>query len=110
MAMSSVVVRKTANAINDHFVKVFSAQGVWDAASIDDGDEVVDTIALPGVALGDAVIAVSCSIAVADLVLTANVTAADVVTVSLANNTGGDINLDSATFKVVVARVADFPA
>lgn len=110
MAMSSQTSRLGANAVNDHFVKVFSATGVWDAGSIADGDEAVDTITVTGVALGDMVLGVSASVDVADLVLSAAVTAADEVTVSLANNTGGAVDLASATYKVVVARLADFPA
>lgn len=110
MAMSSQTSRVGANAINDHFVKVFSATGVWDAASILDGDEVVDTITVAGVALGDIVLGVSASVSAADLTLTANVTAANTVTVSLANNTGAAVDLASATYKVVIGRLADFPA
>lgn len=106
MAMSSVSIRSGANSINDHFTKVFSASGVWDAGSVADGDEAVDTIALTGVALGDIVMGVSCSVDVVDLVITAAVTAADEVTVSLANNTGGPLDLASATFKVLVGRLA----
>lgn len=109
MAMTSQQVRTGANAINDHFQKVFAAQGVWDADSIADGDEAVDTLTVTGVALGDIVLGVSCSVDVADLVLSAAVTAANEVTVSLANNTGGAVNLGSATYRVVVARLADFP-
>ena len=106
MAMSSVSIRSDANALNDHFSKIYSASGVWDAGSIADGDEAVDTIALTGVALGDIVLGVSCSVDVADLGLTAAVTAANEVTVQLLNNTGGAIDLASATYRVVVGRLA----
>lgn len=109
MAMSSQQVRTGANAINDHFQKVFSAQGVWDAGSIADGDEAVDTLTVTGVALGDVVLGVSCSVDVADLNITAAVTAANEVTVQLNNNTGAAVDLASATYRVVVARLADFP-
>lgn len=106
MAMSSVSIRSGANSINDHFSKIYSASGVWDAGSIADGDEAVDTIALTGVALGDIVLGVSCSVDVADAALTAAVTAADEVTVQLLNNTGGAVDLASATYRVVVGRLA----
>ena len=121
MAMSSVAIRSGANSINDHFSKIYSASGVWDAGSIADGDEAVDTIALTGVALGDIVLGVSCSIDVADAALTAAVTAAALsapaaqpaavtaaneVTVQLLNNTGSAVDLDSATYRVVVGRLA----
>ena len=106
MAMSSVAIRSAANALEDHFSKIYSASGVWDAGSIADGDEAVDTIALTGVALGDIVLGVSCSVDVADLGLTAAVTAANEVTVQLLNNTGSAVDLDSATYRVVVGRLA----
>jgi len=106
MAMSSVSIRSAANALEDHFSKIYSASGVWDAGSIADGDEAVDTIALTGVALGDIVLGVSCSIDVADAALTAAVTAANEVTVQLLNNTGSAVDLDSATYRVVVGRLA----
>lgn len=86
------------------FSNIWVAKGTIDFAEIADGDEAVDTIAVPGVALGDLVIGVSASITVADLTVTAFVSAADVVTVSVANNTGGAINLASAVFKVVVGK------
>jgi hypothetical protein len=47
---------------------------------------------------------VSASITVADLTVTAFVSAANVVTVCVANNTGGAVNLASAVFKVVVGK------
>lgn len=68
----------------------------WDAASIADGDEEAKEVTVTGAALGDFVLA-SLSIDVADLVLTGAVTAADTVTLSLANNTGGAIDLASCT-------------
>jgi hypothetical protein len=110
MALSSQATRVEANAINDHFVKVFSGQGVWDAGSIADGDEAADTLTIAGVALGDIVLGVSCSVDVADAAVTGAVTAANEVTISILNNTGAAVDLASATFRVVVARLADFPA
>lgn len=110
MALTSQASRVEANAINDHFVKVFSASGVWDAGSIATGAEAVDTLTIAGVALGDVVLGVSFSVDIADLVASAAVTAANEVTVSLANNTGAAVDLASATVRVVVARLADFPA
>lgn len=105
MAMSSQSSRLTAFTLQDHIAKVFSASGTWDADSIADGDEVVDTLTVTGVALGDFCLA-SCSITPADLTVTAFVSAANTVTVSLANNTGSAVNLDSAVFKVLVLRPA----
>ncbi len=110
MAMTAVSARIGANAINDSFLKVFDAFGTWDAASAATGAAVNDTLALPGVILGDIVLGVSCSVAVPNgAALVADVTAADVVTVKLINNSGGAVDLAGATYRVVVVRMAAFP-
>jgi hypothetical protein len=75
----------------------------WDAGSIADGDEEAKEVTVTGAALGDYATA-SLSIDIADLVLDAQVTAANTVTCVLANNTGGAIDLASATIYVRVFR------
>jgi len=67
-----------------------------DWGSIADGDELAEDVAVVGAALGDFAVA-SMSIDVTDLIITASVTAANVVTVILSNNTGGAIDLGSGT-------------
>jgi|TARA_R100000093_G_scaffold17027_1_gene9678 hypothetical protein len=78
----------------------------WDASAIADGNEEALEVTVPGASLGDFVMS-SFSLDVADLMLTAAVTAADTVTAVLANNTGGSINLDSGTLRVRVVPFAD---
>lgn len=73
----------------------------WDAGSIADGDEEVKELTVTGAVLGDFVMA-SLSLDVADLAITAAVTAADTVTIQLLNNTGGAVDLASATAYVRV--------
>lgn len=73
----------------------------YDAGSIADGDEEVGEVTVTGAALGDFVLA-SLSIDVADLAITAAVTAANTVTYQLLNNTGGAVDLASATVRVRV--------
>ena len=75
----------------------------WDAGSIADGDEEAKEVTVTGAAIGDYAIA-SLSIDIADLVLDAQVTAANTVTCILANNTGGAIDLASATVYVRVFK------
>jgi hypothetical protein len=77
----------------------------WDAGSIADGDEEAKEVTVTGAALGDQAVA-SLSIDIADLVLNAQVTAANTVTCILANNTGGAIDLASATVYVRVFKLA----
>lgn len=73
----------------------------WDPGSIAAGAEEVKEITVTGAALGDFV-NVSFSLDVEDLTLTAQVTAADTVTVQLSNNTGGAIDLAEGTVYVKV--------
>lgn len=75
----------------------------YDAGSIDDGNEEVGELTITGAQLGDPVIA-SLEVDVADLALTAEVTAANTVTYQLNNNTGGAIDLASTTVHCWVSR------
>ena len=75
-----------------------------DLASIADAASLGTTVAVPGAKLGDFAM-VSCSLDVVDLSLTADVTAANVVTFVLNNNTGGAVDLASATFRVKVVPI-----
>lgn len=79
------------------------ASATWDAASIADGDEEAKDVTVTGAALGDYAMA-SLSIDVADLVLNAQVTAANTVTCVLANNTDAAVDLASATVYVRVLK------
>ena len=79
------------------------ASDTWDAGSIADGDEEAKDVTVTGAAIGDYCLA-SLSIDIADLVLDAQVTAADTVTCILANNTGDAVDLASATVYVRVFK------
>jgi len=72
-----------------------------DWGSIADGDEEAEEITVTGAAPGDFARA-SFSLDVQDLELSAQVTAANTVTVTLSNNTGGGIDLGSGTITVHV--------
>ena len=82
----------------------YYAEATWNPASILDGDEVAVDVTVPGAKLGDFAFA-SFSVDVADLVLDANVVAADTVAVVLNNNTGGAVDLGSGTLRVKVVPV-----
>ena len=79
-----------------------------DWGSIADGDELAEEVAVVGAVFGDFALA-SMSIDVTDLIITASVTAANVVTVILSNNTGGAINLGSGTLFARVIPKAFMP-
>lgn len=79
----------------------FTASATWNPASILDGDEAAVEVTVPGARLGDFAFA-SFSLDVADLSLSADVTAADTVTAVLHNSTGGTVDLGSGTLRVKV--------
>lgn len=83
---------------------MLSGSATWDAGSIADGDEEATEITVTGAELGDYVLAISFSLDVSDLQLTADVTEDDVVTAVLSNSTGGAINLSSGTVRVIVMK------
>lgn len=95
--------------LHDMFTGMLSATDTWDPASISDTDAASNDVTVTGASLGDFVM-VSCSLDVEDLVLDAQVTAADTVTVVLANNTGGAVDLGSATFNIRVIPSGAFDA
>jgi len=82
---------------------VLSGSDTWDPGSIANGAMEAKDITVAGAALGDFVLA-SVSIDLLDLVLDANVTAANTVTAVLANNTGGAVDLGSLTVAVRVLK------
>ena len=61
-------------------------------------------VTVPNVALGDIVLGVSAGVDTVDGAIVGAVTAANVVTLTLLNNSAGAINLASTTCKFVVGR------
>jgi len=68
-----------------------------------DAATVAAEVTVAGAAVGDFVF-IAPGVDVADLTLDARVTAADTVTVTVNNNTGGAVNLASQTIKGVVLK------
>ena len=99
----------TARQGNDQFRGVFS--DTWavtctlDSASVADQAAGTDTVAVPGVVLGDVVIAMSAGVSEAGLVRRAYVSAAGTVTIATTNTTGAAVDLASTTVKLVIARI-----
>ena len=77
-------------------------------ASIATGAVSAGDVTVPGAALGDFVL-VSAEVDLVDLVISASVTAADTVTLSIVNVTGGAVTALSAgvTFNGVVLKASD---
>jgi len=85
------------------FKEILFGSETKDWGSIADGDEEAEEVTVTGAALGDFVLA-SMSIDVADLQLSADVTAANTITCVLSNSTGGAVDLGSGTLSVMVIK------
>ncbi len=80
--------------------RVLAGSATVDFANVPDGNEEPADITVTGAALGD-IVMVSHSLDVADLQLTADVTAANTVSV-VASSSGDAVNLGSGTVRVLV--------
>ena len=103
-ATNVVVVKDGREQFQGVFDRVFEVRATINADDIADGAGDNDTIAVPGVALGDMVIGLSLGVDIAGLTVTAWVSGANTVTVRFQNESGGSVNLAETTIKVLVAR------
>ena len=98
-------------AIRDEFdllkarLVTINASATWNPANILDGGTLTTTVAVPGAKLGDFAI-MSFSNSLQGILSTAYVSADNVVTVLLQNETAGAIDLASGTLSVVVVPLA----
>lgn len=86
------------------FNEMWAVKATIDADNLADAAGDSDTIAVPGVTLGDIVLGFSLGVNVSGMTVTAYVSAANTVTVRFQNESGGAVNLGSTTIKLVVAR------
>jgi hypothetical protein len=86
-----------------HTRDTLAGSATYNAPNIAAGGSTSTTVTVTGAAIGDFA-AASLGINAAALVLTASVTAANTVTVVLANLTGAAVDLASATLSVIVTR------
>lgn len=101
---SSVVVRAGTDQFRGLYSNTWLIKATLNADSLVDGAGDTDTVAVPGVALGDMVLSASLAVDVAGLIVTAYVSAADTVSIRFQNETGGTVDLASATLRMVVVR------
>jgi len=99
------------NALKAAFLKVDGAVGevlsgskTHDFADLADGAQATTTVTVTGAALGDFVTGVSVSVDQTGTLLTGYVSATDTVTVVQSNESGGAVNLASATLRVLVRK------
>ena len=103
-ATSVVVVKDGREQFQGVFDKVYEVRALINADSLTTGTNDADTIAVPGVALGDMVLGVSLGVSLAGIQATAYVSAADTVTIVFNNITAGTVNLAETTIKLVIGR------
>jgi hypothetical protein len=83
-------------------MQFLSASVIWDPADIADGAVTNVDVTVTGAAAGDTAVASHSKLTVAKAYTMAQVTAANTVTVTLVNHTGGNLNVASGTLRVDV--------
>jgi hypothetical protein len=104
-AATAVVSRRGNDQFRGIFTDTWVVSATLDTDSINASGTTTDTVAVPGVALGDIVLGISTSVSQAGLIRSAYVSAANVVTIATFNPTASPVNLAPAVIDVVVARM-----
>jgi hypothetical protein len=105
-AATAVVTRQGNDQFRGLFSDTWSVTCTLNVDSLVDGAGTSDTVAVPGVALGDIVLGISFGVDLAGVTATAYVSAANVVTIRLQNEAAATVDLASTTVDVIVARMA----
>ena len=98
-------VQQTGGQFSEMWLVTATAQDFANAA-VGSGTFASLDVAVPGVALGDMLVGVSVGVDTVDAIIWGAVTAANVVTLTLNNNSAGAIDLASTTAKFMVGRPA----
>lgn len=93
------VLSSDAHSLTDR--RFLGGSAIWDPASLADGTQESKDFTVTGAVLGDFAIA-GAGIDVQDMCVSAVVTAANTVTVTIKNDTGGTIDLTTSTWGVIV--------
>ena len=104
-AATAVVSRRGTDHFRGLFSDTFSVVATLNASSLADGAGETNTIAVPGVKLGDIVLNISMGVDVSGISVTPYVSAADVVSIRFQNESGGTLDLASTTVRCVVVRM-----
>jgi len=103
-AATAVVVSQDNDSFRGLFSDTWQVTATLDAGSLVDGAGETDTVAVPGVKLGDMVIGCSFAVDEAGLSVTAYVSATSVVSIRVQNESGGTVDLASCKIRLVVVR------
>jgi hypothetical protein len=103
-AATAVTSRRGNDQFRGLFSDTWSVTATLDASSLGDGVGETNTIAVPGVKLGDIVMNVSLGVDVSGISVTPYVSATNVVSIRFQNESGGTLDLASTTVKCIVVR------
>lgn len=106
MPATNVRIERGTQQFQGAFTDMWEIVGTMDFGPVTDGNSTSDTIAVPGVALGDMVLGVSLGVSNALGVVTGYVTAANTVTIVVSNLETASLDLASTRVKVLVGRPA----
>jgi hypothetical protein len=104
-AATAITARRGNDQFRGLFSDTWSVSATLNASSLTDGTGETNTIAVPGVALGDIVLNISMGVDVSGISITPYVSAANVVSIRFQNESGGTLDLASTTVKCVVVRL-----
>ena len=96
--------KEALTAIDAAVGEILTGSKTFDAGSLVDAAGTSTTVTVTGAALGDFVTGVSLSVDLQGITATAYVSAADTVTVRFQNESGGTLDLASATLRVLVRK------
>ena len=104
-AATSVTSRRGNDQFRGMFSDTWVVTATLDAGSLADAAGESDTVAVPGVALGDMVLGISFAVSEAGMSVTGYVSAAVVVTIRVQNESGSTVDLASTKIRIVVGRL-----
>jgi hypothetical protein len=103
-AATAVVSRRGNDQFRGLFSDTWSVTATLDSGSLADGAGEINTIAVPGVKLGDIVMNISLAFDANGITITPYVSAANVVSMRFQNETGASLDLPSTTVRCIVVR------
>jgi hypothetical protein len=107
MAVSNTATSRTGpQQLANRYSDMWQVTATVDPASVATQVTGTDTITVPGVALGDHVVAFAFGVSEGNMTIRAYVSATDTVTLLYTNNTAGAIDIATSTFKCLVGRPA----
>lgn len=106
-AASAITVERDRQQFQGIFDTVWKVKGTLNVSSLVDAAGETNTVAVPGVALGDMVLGISASEDLVGVTVTGYVSAANVVSLRFQNESGSTFDgAATAQYKLVVARPA----